>query len=111
MTMRFPRTRYLFPLTVFALLLTTLAHADFQDGMDGYNRGDYEAALKEWLPLAKTGNAEVLNVLGGLYLNGHGVPQDYSIAVRWFRLAAEQGLAEAQSKLGSPFSVTETHRT
>ena len=29
-----------------------------------------------------------------------GVPQDYAEAVKWFRMAAEQGTAAAQSSLG-----------
>jgi hypothetical protein len=35
-----------------------------------------------------------------MYYNGLGVPQDYKIAVKWFRLAAEQGDATAQDSLG-----------
>jgi uncharacterized protein len=35
-----------------------------------------------------------------MYEKGHGVAQDYKAAVRWFRLAGEQGLTEAQAKLG-----------
>ena len=50
--MRFPRTLYLFPLTVFVLFLTTVAHAGFVDGMISYIREDYATALNEWLPLA-----------------------------------------------------------
>ena len=35
-----------------------------------------------------------------MYANGEGVPQDAAEAVRWFRLAAEQGYASAQYNLG-----------
>ena len=38
--------------------------------------------------------------LGHLYKNGHGVAQDYSAAMKWFRMAADQGSAEAQYNLG-----------
>jgi TPR repeat protein len=38
--------------------------------------------------------------LGTMYANGHGVPQDYAEAVKWFSLAAEQGYANAQYNLG-----------
>jgi TPR repeat protein len=38
-----------------------------------------------------------------MYLHGQGVPQDYAEAVRWFRKAAEQGLASAQSNLGAMY--------
>ena len=35
-----------------------------------------------------------------MYDNGEGVPQDYAEAVKWYRLAAEQGDARAQYNLG-----------
>ncbi|MCD7959462.1 MAG: sel1 repeat family protein [Ruminococcus sp.] len=38
--------------------------------------------------------------LGVCYFCGHGVTQDYTKAVKWFRKAAEQGLAVAQNNLG-----------
>ena len=35
-----------------------------------------------------------------MYDNGWGVPQDYTEAVKWYRLAAKQGYASAQFNLG-----------
>jgi TPR repeat protein len=35
-----------------------------------------------------------------MYEKGGGVPQDYKAAVQWYRRAAEQGEASAQSHLG-----------
>ena len=35
-----------------------------------------------------------------MYEKGQGVPQDYQEAVKWYRLSAEQGFAEAQYNLG-----------
>ncbi len=35
-----------------------------------------------------------------MYALGQGVPQDDAAAVRWYRLAAEQGHAEGQNSLG-----------
>ena len=35
-----------------------------------------------------------------MYDQGEGVPQDYKLAVEWYRIAAEQGEARAQSNLG-----------
>ena len=35
-----------------------------------------------------------------MYSDGKGVPQDYDEAVKWYRKAADQGLAEAQFDLG-----------
>ena len=44
--------------------------------------------------------ARAQNALGIMYADGRGVPQDAAEAVRWFRLAAEQGNANAQANLG-----------
>ena len=38
-----------------------------------------------------------------MYSSGRGVPQDLGEAVKWYRLAAEQGNATAQSNLGSMY--------
>ena len=39
-----------------------------------------------------------------MYTIGQGVPQDYQEAVKWYRLAAEQGNASAQAGLGFMYS-------
>jgi TPR repeat protein len=39
-------------------------------------------------------------VLGGMYDNGQGAPQNDAMAVLWYRKAAEQGDARAQYNLG-----------
>ena len=36
-----------------------------------------------------------------MYRNGEGVPQDDAEAVRWYRLAADQGYSPAQTTLGN----------
>jgi hypothetical protein len=41
------------------------------------------------------------NNLGFLYRDGHGVPQDYAEALRWYRMAADQGYATAQNNVGA----------
>jgi TPR repeat protein len=51
-------------------------------------------------PLAERGNAKAQIILGRMYFDGQGVPQDYSVAMSWWRKAAEQGNAEGQARLG-----------
>ena len=77
--------------------------AGFDEGVAAYDRGDYEAAYKEFLPLARTGNANAQFHLGNMYDFGWGVPQDYAAAARWYRKAAEQGDAGAQFNLGNRY--------
>ena len=47
----------IFPVLVI-LLFGTPAFADFQKGVEAYERRDFAAALKEWKPLAEQGDAE-----------------------------------------------------
>lgn len=83
-----------------ALLESTSVLADFQAGVDAYDRGDYDTAYGEWLPLAEQGNAGAQYNLGALYADGHLDPPDDSAAARWFLRAAEQGSAPAQFAMG-----------
>src|SRR3972149_9369904 len=53
---------------------------------------------------AEQGDARGQSIFGWMYLNGHGVAQDYGEAVKWFRKAAEQGNdAWTQTVLGSTY--------
>ena len=47
---------------------------------------------------AEQGDADAQFTLGFRYEYGLGVPQDDAEAVRWYRLAAEQGNASAQDQ-------------
>ena len=77
---------------------------DFQKGVAAYKSGDYATALREWTPLAEQGDAKAQYYLGGMYYQGHGVPQNKKTAVKWFTLAAEQGLVGAQYNLGGMYA-------
>ena len=43
-------------------------------------------------------------LLGAMYDNGRGVPQDFASASKWYRRAAEEGDAGAQTTLGFMYS-------
>ena len=81
--------------------------ADFDKGLDAYDRGDYATALREFKPLAEQGDAYAQYNLGVMYDNGQGVPKDYKTAVKWYTLAAEQGYALAQFNLGVMYNKGE----
>ncbi len=100
------KTHVLFKLVL--LVMMTLVDvvsvgANFLAGEDAYLREDYETALEEWRPLAKSGNPEAQNMLGYMYRYGQGVPQDFDQARQWYRLAADQGHARAQNNLGAMY--------
>ena len=66
-------------------------------------RGDFATAFQMTLDDAESGVDEAQHNLGISYMNALGVPQNYSEALKWFRLAAEQGLDEAQNNLGTMY--------
>ncbi len=78
-------------LAVVVVLMAAPAWADFEAGVEAYNRGDYATALKEWRPLAEQGDASAQHNLGWMYHLGQGVPQDDVQAHMWFNLSAAQG--------------------
>ncbi|MGB5290603.1 MAG: tetratricopeptide repeat protein [Lysobacterales bacterium] len=96
-------------LRLFAILTLT-AHstlADYQSGLDAYNRADYETALKDWkeviaTPPGKISQATIAEThyaIGMLYWMGQYVPVDYAEAATWLNKATVLGHAGAQSKL------------
>jgi TPR repeat protein len=87
-------------LTISTLPFGTSALADFQKGLDAYDREDYATALKEWEILAEEGDPSSQYNLGVMYRMGNGVAKDDKEAVKWYRLAAYQGDAGSQFLLG-----------
>ncbi len=83
-------------------------HADYQEGLDAYQKGDYDKALGEWLEVTRSPPeqvhpgvlAETYYAIAMLFWTGQGVPQDTSNAAKWLQQAAEMHHAGAQTKLG-----------
>jgi TPR repeat protein len=93
-------------LPALVLLAMRPALADFDSGCAAFDRGDFQAARKEWQPLAEEGHAQSQFRLGCLYTFGQGVPEDHALALHLFRLAAEQGDADAPNNLGGMYAET-----
>ena len=66
---------------LFAGVVTAHA-ADFDAGVNAYQRGDYATALRIFRQLADQGNAKAQHNLGLMYSKGQGVTQDYAEAMR-----------------------------
>ena len=72
----------------------------FEAGLAAKERGHYATALRSWLPLAESGNAESQNNVAHMYEEGFGVAQNYTTAMEWYRRAAANDLPEAQHNIG-----------
>jgi TPR repeat protein len=101
------RQRYLLASAAFALAAFLVvgtaapAHADFETGVTAFDRGDFTTAYDEWLPVAAGGDPFAQRNIGHLYRLGLGVPQDFAVALSWYRRAANQGLVRAQANLAN----------
>ncbi|HYB08919.1 MAG TPA: tetratricopeptide repeat-containing serine protease family protein [Alphaproteobacteria bacterium] len=90
---------------LFGVLLSPPVRAGLREGVDAWNRHDYAAALKEFLPLADQGNAEAQAYVGAAYLRGQGGLADPVRAIDYLRRSAEQGNAAGESELASAYLV------
>ncbi len=103
-------------LAVVVVLVAAPACTDYEAGKEAYDRGDYATALKEWRPLAEQGDALAQSLLGVMYAEGLGVPQDFVQAHMWFNLAAAQGMEVARKSRDvvaekmTPAQLAEAHR-
>ena len=63
------------------------------------NAAQTKNVVRELLHAAEQGDANAQFILGVLYRDGDGVPKDTTEAAKWFRKAADQGIADAQVHL------------
>ena len=95
------RIKAFFGSGVLALALFGAAMAGpLEDGVAAYHRADWTTAMSYLRPLADQGNADAQFMVGVLYANGLGVPEDRAKSIAWFQKAAEQGNVDAQFILG-----------
>jgi TPR repeat protein len=91
---------------IVQLASTEPAAADANaDASAAFKRGDDDAALKIWKPLAEQGDPIAEFGLGVMYTTGRGVPQDAARGVEWIRRAAEQRVPRAALLLGLAYQV------
>ena len=92
--------KLIFGLSLWLFATTLSFGANFDDGVNAYEKGDYKTALTIFEDLAKKGDIDAQYNLGLMYDNGYGVKQDYKKAFEWYEKAANQGIAKAQHNLG-----------
>jgi uncharacterized protein len=79
------------------VLLSGSASADvYADAIAAMDRGETPTVLRLMQPLADGGDARARHIIGNAYFER----RDYPEAVKWYRLAADQGDALAQVDLG-----------
>lgn len=79
----------------FLLSFPSGATADYVEGLEAYEAGNYVVAAQEWFAAGSRGDVASQFRLAQLYEQGLGTPQDFVQAHRWYNIAASQGHAEA----------------
>ena len=69
----------------------------FRFGTELFAKGQYEAAVEKWLPVAESGHGEAQYHIGMCYYDGKGVQQDYEKAVEWLKKV--NSISEGRAKL------------
>lgn len=72
--------------------------ANYEHGRDGVKQ-DFQQAFLLYCQEALKGDRESAYNMGFMYFNGRGMPRDLSLAVRWFKQAADAGDNHAQKML------------
>ncbi len=85
------------------VLVGSAARADFADGAEAYDGGDYGRAFAAWIALARDGDADAQVAIAGMYRLGEGRRVDLAAAARWYRRAADLGEPIAQLNLGEMY--------
>lgn len=81
------------------------AFAGLEEGRDFMEANNFEAAMEEFLPLARSGNADAEELIGVMYALGLGVTRDDERAFEWYLRSSLKGHPGAQSGIGWYYEV------
>ena len=95
---------------IILFLINFLFGESLENGINAFNKGDYEKAFTIWEDLAKKGNKVAQSNLGYIYSKGLGVKINFKQSFEWYEKAflqyedlAKKGDAEAQNKIGDMY--------
>jgi len=100
---RTARSLLVLSLTLFTLVSTRVAIADYESAVRAVNLGEFSTAYREFQTLANRGDPRGQNGLGILYLRGWGVDQDLDKALNLFHKSAKKGHRAAENNLGEMY--------
>ena len=93
--------KYLFILIVFP----TIVFGEIENARDLMEKGEFEQAMKELLPAARSGNADAEELIGIMYAMGLGVERDDIRAFEWYLRSSMKGHPGAQSGVGWYYEI------
>jgi len=96
MLKRFIISFFITPFLFFSILAQA---SELEDGFQAFSAGNYEQALRLWLPLAEKDNDKAQYNLGILYNKGLGVEKNEKTAFIWYKRASANGNTDAMYNL------------
>ncbi|MFT6558255.1 hypothetical protein [Sneathiella sp.] len=88
---------------VLSLSIAPVVTAGFEEAVAAYEQGDYKTAYDNWLPLAEDDDPAAMRNIGHLFRRGLGVEKDFSLALKWYKRAANMGFDRAQANVGTMY--------
>ncbi|HEY5366776.1 MAG TPA: hypothetical protein VIL19_09900 [Casimicrobiaceae bacterium] len=87
------RRNFVAPISLLVALASsgTCMAGPFDDGVAAYDKGQFDVALKLWLPLAEQGYLAAQFNVAALYEKGTGTAADPEQAAHWYLEAAKKG--------------------
>ncbi|MFD2205792.1 tetratricopeptide repeat protein [Kiloniella antarctica] len=76
---------------------------DLQKGAQAFFEKNYDVAYQELMPLAEEGEPMAEFLIGSMYSEGLGLPQDRKTGFVWMRRAADHGNVYAQALIGAMY--------
>lgn len=74
---------------------------NLEEGLAAYENSDFITAFRVLTPLAKNGNIQAQKFIAYMYDFGKGVEPNINEAIKWYRLAAQQGDPISQNNLAA----------
>lgn len=86
------------------IAIAACQHA-FIRGRRAFMAGKYQEATRWEQQAAALGLARAAIIVGMLYINGFGTPQDWAEAMKWFQKAAARGNTEGETLVGFSYAM------
>ena len=90
---------------VILVVLPIMAVGEIEHARDLMEAGEFEKAMQELLPAARSGNADAEELIGIMYAMGLGVKRDDIRAFDWYLRASMKGHPGAQSGVGWYYEI------
>jgi uncharacterized protein len=85
---------------LLALYVSGARGDDYRSGVTAFRRHDYPRAARLVTEAALHGDPRAQTLLGLMFAEGRGVPQNFVVAAGWYACAARQDFPEAAFRLG-----------